>query len=93
MDSLLQGLPNVCVYLDDLLITGQSDEEHLKTLDTVLASLHEAGVRLKLEKCAFMLSVVEYLGHRISADGLHPTLEKVKVVRNAPTPTNVSQLK
>ena len=93
MDSLLQGLPNVCVYLDDLLITGQSDEEHLKTLDTVLARLHEAGVRLKLEKCAFMLSVVEYLGHRISADGLHPTLEKVKAVRNAPTPTNVSQLK
>ena len=93
MDSLLQGLPNVCVYLDDLLITGQSDEEHLKTLDTVLARLHEAGVRLKLEKCAFMLSVVEYLGHRISAGGLHPTLEKVKAVRNAPTPTNVPQLK
>ena len=80
----------MCVYL---LITGQSDEEHLKTLDTVLARLHEAGVRLKLEKCAFMLSVVEYLGHRISADGLHPTLEKIKAIRNAPTPTNVSQLK
>ena len=68
-------------------------KKHLKTLDTVLARLHKAGVRLKLEKCAFMLSVVEYLGHRISADGLHPTLEKVKAVRNAPTPTKVSQLK
>ncbi len=29
MESLLQGLPHVCAYLDDLLITGPTDEEHL----------------------------------------------------------------
>ncbi len=93
MDSLLQGLPHVCVYLDDLLITGPTDEEHLKNLDTVLSKLHEAGVRLKLDKCAFMLPEVEYLGHIISASGLHPSQEKVKALKEAPTPANVSQLK
>ena len=81
------------MHLDDLLITGPTDEDHLKTLDAVLARLQEAGIRLKLEKCAFMLPVVEYLGHSISAEGLHPTVEKVKAIRNAPAPSTVSQLK
>ena len=37
MEGLLQGIPNVSVYLDDILITGKSDEEHLKTVEGVLA--------------------------------------------------------
>ena len=37
MDSILQGLPHVCVYIDDILITGPTDEDHLKTLDEVLS--------------------------------------------------------
>ena len=36
MDSLLQDLPHVCVYLDDIVITGPTDEAHTKTLDEVL---------------------------------------------------------
>ena len=48
---------------------------HLKTLDEVLRRLGEAGIRLKQAKCAFMKSSVEYLGHKISADGIRPTTE------------------
>lgn len=40
-----------------------------------------------------MLSSVEYLGYRISAEGLRPTLEKVKAVQSAPAPQDVTQLK
>jgi len=84
MDSLLQGLPNVCVYLDDILVIGPSHEDHLKTLEEVLRRLEAAGARLKREKCLFMLPAVEYLGHRISAKGLQPTDDKVKAIRDAP---------
>ena len=93
MDSLLQDLPHVCVYLDDILITGPTDEAHAKTLDEVLRRLNDAGVRLKREKCFFMLPSVEYLGHRISASGLQPTDGKIKALKDAPVPHNVSQLK
>ena len=93
MDNLLQDLPHVCVYLDDILITGPTDEAHTKTLDKVLRRLNDAGVHLKREKCFFMLPSVKYLGHRISASGLQPTDGKIKALKDAPVPHNVSQLK
>jgi hypothetical protein len=36
IDGKLQGIPNVIVYLDDILVTGRNEDEHLKNLDTVL---------------------------------------------------------
>jgi len=36
MDTLLQGIPNVICYIDDLLVTGHTDEEHLQNLEKVL---------------------------------------------------------
>ena len=93
MENILQGLPHVCVYIDDILVTGANDEEHLQNLEAVLDRLEKAGIRLKLNKCEFMLSSVEYLGRRITAQGLQPTDEKVQAIKNAPAPTNVSQLK
>ena len=88
MENLLQGMPHVSIYLDDILVTGTSEADHLKTLDEVLNRLETAGLRLKQNKCAFLLPSVEYLGHRISAKGLQPTDEKVRAIEKAPTPTN-----
>ena len=39
IESLLQGISKVVVYLDDILITGSNDEEHLQNLTEVLKSL------------------------------------------------------
>ena len=80
MEGILRGIPNVSVYIDDILATGASDKEHIKTLNEVLSRLETAGLKLRQEKCAFMLSIVEYLGHYISAEGLRPTPEKIKAI-------------
>lgn len=93
IEGILLGIPLVCVYLDDILVTGKTEEEHLQRLDDVLARLEEAGLRLKEEKCFFMLPSVEYLGHNISAEGLRPTQDKVRAITDAPSPQNVSQLR
>ena len=90
---MLQDLPGVCVYIDDILISGKTPDEHLVKVEAVFARLEEAGFRLKITKCSFMLPSVEYLGFKISADGLHPTTEKIQAVQEAPAPTNVTQLK
>ena len=50
IERILQGIPNVIVYIDDILLTGSSEEDHLRTLDLVLSRLKEHGVCLKQEK-------------------------------------------
>ena len=51
MENLLQGLPHVVVYIDDILATGNSNESHLANLCEVLVSLEDAGLRLKKKMC------------------------------------------
>ena len=93
MENLLQGLPHVVVYIDDILVTGTTDAEHIANVEEVLRRLEAAGMRLKKSKCAFMLREVEYLGHRITAEELRPTPAKTQAIVSAPTPQNASQLK
>ena len=85
MDDMLRGIPGVCTYLDDLLITGKNDHDHKKTLEAVLQRLSDAGARLKRAKCVFEVPEIEYLEHLINALGLHPTEENVRaiILRNA----------
>ena len=55
---------------------GNTVAEHLEKLAEVLERLTKAGMRLKKDKCAFMLLLVKYLGYTISAKGLHPSKSK-----------------
>lgn len=93
MDSLLADIPQTAVFLDDVLVTGNSEEEHLANLNAVMTRLENAGLRLRKEKCMFFAPEVVYLGHRITESGLQPTLDKVQAVVDAPDPTNTTELK
>ena len=93
MESLLQGLAGVCVYIDDIIITGQTEEEHLHNLSEVLSRLERAGMKLKENKCVYMMPEVEYLGHRINSQGLQSAESKVDAITEAPPPKDVSELK
>ena len=93
MENLLQGMPHMSIYLEYVLVTGTSEADHLKILDEVLSRLETAGLRLKQNKCGFLLMSVDYLGHRISAKGLQPTDKKVLAIKEAPPPSNVFQLR
>jgi len=76
MENLLQGIPGVVVYIDDILITGETEEQHLRALDEVLTRLERAGLLLQHPKCYFMQQSVTFLGHTVDAAGLHPIAEK-----------------
>ena len=65
METLLRDLPYVCIYIDDILVTGTDEQNHLKNLELVLQRLESAGLTLKKSKCIFTAESVEYLGHVI----------------------------
>ena len=93
MDAIPQGLARVICYLDDILITGATLEEHLINLAEVLDRLSTHGMRLKREKCKFLQDSVEYLGHCIDTDGVHTSPSKVEGISKVPTPKNVTELR
>ena len=93
MENLLQGIPFVVVRVDDILVSGSNDEEHLANLEEVLKRLSEAGLRLKREKCVFMMEEVVYLGQKINRQGIQPIEEKVRAITEAPAPKNVSEVR
>ena len=93
MDQVLQGIPGVQCYRDDIIVTDRTREEHLKALDKVLGRLEEYGLKANREKCKFLQNSVEYLGHVITAEGLHQSPKKVQAMAGLPSPQNVGQLR
>lgn len=93
MDEILQGIPHAICYIDDILITGTTEEEHLATLEQVLQRLVEHRVKAKKSKCFFLTPSVEYLGHEIDSEGKHTLSDKLDAIVNAPIPTNLQELR
>ena len=93
IENLLAGIPHTFVYLDNNLVTGVSEVEHQANRKEVPWRLAEACLRLKKNKCSFCVAAVDYLGHRITNDGLATLDSRVRAVIEAPTPTDVTQVK
>ena len=71
MDQILEGVPHVLCILDDIIISGATDQEHLDNLEEVLSRLSKHGLRANSSKCKFFKERIEFCGHEISKLGLH----------------------
>ena len=76
--------------MDDMLVIGRTESDHLRNL---LTRLEAARMRLKASKCKFLQVEVHYLGHCITSEGVFPTEENVRAVQDAPAPQSVQQLR
>ena len=93
MEELLQSVPQASVYIDDVIVAEQTKEKLIQVLDALLSIFEEAGIRLNKKKCQFLLASVTYLCHVVDQFGIHPTVDKMEAIRDAPTPTDVSTLR
>ena len=75
---------NLVPDLDDILVTGRTEEEHLRNLEECLRRLQNHGVRVNKVKCRFMQNRVQFLGVIIDAEGQHASNEKIEAVLKAP---------
>ncbi|XP_053619708.1 uncharacterized protein K02A2.6-like [Plodia interpunctella] len=93
MEETLKGLKGVAVFLDDIACTGINRSEHISNLLALFNRLREVGLRIKLEKCAFLQDSITYVGFVIDKNGLHPDKKKIRAIVDAPQPKDVTQLK
>ena len=61
MDKIFHGLSHVVWYLDDILVSGTTEQEHLKNLEGVFKRLEKYGLRVRKSKCTFFQDSVEYV--------------------------------
>ncbi|KAF4687890.1 hypothetical protein FOZ63_002070, partial [Perkinsus olseni] len=96
-DMLCQTDSNgdVCLaaYTDDLLVSSRSWKDHLAHLARVFERCLEKGVRLKPSKCYFGLPQIDYVGYRVSREGISPDPLKASEIAHISTPTGKTQLK
>jgi hypothetical protein len=83
----------VVVFIDDILIYSQSEEEHVEHLKMVLQRLQEHQLYAKLSKCEFWIHEVLFLGHIINQDGLAVDPKKVADILNWKAPKDVRGIK
>ena len=82
-------------YIDDILVFSKTFEEHIEHLERLLIALEREGFKLKLSKCNFARNSVKYLGHVIEENGIRPTNDNLRAIRDFETPKskkNVRQL-
>ena len=65
MGNILAGIDDVACYLDDILISARSKEQHLHRLYEILSRIQRCGIRLKLPKWMLLQEKVEYIGHMV----------------------------
>ena len=85
-------IPNAHVVFDDLIIAATDDDEHDKTLHSVLQRARELNIRFSRDKVQYKVKQVKYLGHVIAANGVSPDPEKVNAIIAMEHPTDKKSL-
>ncbi|EYC16482.1 hypothetical protein Y032_0033g2680 [Ancylostoma ceylanicum] len=93
IDALIAGLHGTAAYLDNIIVTGRTTDEHNTRLNAVFQRIHDYGFRVRLEKCAFLQTEINYLGFVINADGRRPDPKKIEAIHKMPHSKDVSQLR
>ena len=95
MDRVLSGLHwETCLfYLDDIIVSSSTWEEHLARLRQVFERLRCANLKLGAEKCAFAAKKVSYLGHRATEEGLLPDSAFLAAIREIPPPKTATEVR
>ena len=81
------------IYLDDVIVFGHTEEEHLEQLRVVFKRFCEFNLKLKPSKCSFFQLKIVYLAHHISWRGILPSQENMQAMQEFPMPETYTQVR
>ena len=80
------------VYIDDVLIFSRTFEQHIYHLHEILSALASADLQLNPQKCSFVKSEIDYLGHTINGQGIRPLQSNIDAILHLPKPSTPKQV-
>ena len=80
------------VYVDDIVVYSSSVEQHSKDLEKVFTALQKFGWTLKLSKCKFGFTKLDFLGHTISHGQVQVAKVNINKLLNMKRPKNIKEL-
>ena len=93
MSEIFVGLDTVHFYIDDLLhATKGSWTEHVSILEEMFTQLQKAGLKVDASKSCFKAHKFEYLGYRVTCEGVMPIPKKVEAIQALAIPKTCKQL-
>lgn len=85
--------PKIFSFVDDIIITGSTFEEHIKLLKIVKEKLQEANLTINLEKCDFFKTSLKFLGYVVGNNSLRTDPDKVASMVNFSRPKTTTEIK
>ncbi|XP_046858591.1 uncharacterized protein K02A2.6-like [Xenia sp. Carnegie-2017] len=92
MHQLFDRIDGCEIIMDDILVWGTTEKEHDERIINVLNRAREINLKLKKEKTKVKVTSVDYMGHKITSDGLQSDPEKIKAIVNMPIPKDKKDL-
>lgn len=92
MDLMLGDIPNLHIFVDNLIIGSPTIDAHIATLKQVLNRLNQFNLRLNPDKCCFVSSSCRILGYLVSRKGISIDPSKLEMVKDWSVPTNKKEV-
>ena len=80
-------------YLYDVILFEQSLQEHNEKLREIFERLRQFNLKIEPNKCEFLKTELNYLGHIVTSEEVKPNPNKVQAINNFPIPRNVTDVK
>ena len=83
---------NVQVYVDDMLVKSQREEDHLEDLRETFDTFRSYNLKLNPGKCAFGMTAGKFLGFLVSQRGIEANPDKIRAIMEMTPPRNVKEV-
>ncbi len=92
IDDIISGLPGVVAYQDDIIVYGETEQEHNKRLADLLQRLAQKNAKINSSKCVFPSPSINCLGYTLDGTGVRPDGSRLDPLVKATSPRNFQEL-
>lgn len=93
MESMLEGLDGVIVFIDDIGVIGKTKEEHDRNLHALLTRLKQNHATLNMDKCRMNMTEMEILGFKVDKDGIRAAESKIAAIQKFRKPESAAEVR